>query len=382
MKTLLTRSTTWCSAAWLLVASLACESVTEPPPPREEAELEVVIPDPEAPGEVEVRAEGLPDSVLIDPGSWPHSLRVFQLGASADLPPLLGDWNRDESALVFEPRFPLARGRSYRAELRAPGREVDRVFEIPAEALEPLATVRAVYPSADALPENLLRLYVHFSAPMGRGGVYEYIRLVDLESGEEVFDPWMEAEELWDPAGQRLTLLIHPGRIKRGLRPREEYGPVLAVGRAYALRVDPAWKDARGVSLAEPFEKRFEAEPADMRQPDVESWQLSAPVVETKSPLKIAFGEALDRALALRMIWVTDAAGEYVAGRAELAENETMWLFEPDRAWRAGRYRIHVDQALEDVAGNSVRALFDVDVFEKAEAPKVEVTELEFELSP
>ena len=62
-----------------------------------------------------------------------------------------------------------------------------------------------VYPSRAMLPENLLRLYIHFSAPMSRGEAYRRIRLLDA-TGKPVDDPFLELdEELWsrDGSGSR-----------------------------------------------------------------------------------------------------------------------------------------------------------------------------------
>ena len=51
--------------------------------------------------------------------------------------------------------------------------------------------------------------------------------------------PFLELdEELWSPDGTRFTLIFDPGRIKRGLKPREEVGPVLEAGKSYSLVID------------------------------------------------------------------------------------------------------------------------------------------------
>ncbi len=51
------------------------------------------------------------------------------------------------------------------------------------------------------------------------------------EKGRKLDVPFLEVgEELWDPTGTRLTLLLDPGRIKRGLKPREDLGPILEAG--------------------------------------------------------------------------------------------------------------------------------------------------------
>ncbi|MCH7864908.1 MAG: hypothetical protein IIC56_06820, partial [Proteobacteria bacterium] len=101
-----------------------------------------------------------------------------------------------------------------------------------------------VYPSADVLPENLLKFYLHFSAPMSRGDSYQHIRLV-RQNGSVVDLPFLELDqELWDRRQTRLTLLFDPGRIKRGLKPHEEVGPALKPGRRYTLEIDAHWLNA------------------------------------------------------------------------------------------------------------------------------------------
>ena len=79
--------------------------------------------------------------------------------------------------------------------------------------------VLKVYPSANRLPENTLRLYVHFSGVVARGGVYSRFKLV-RDDGKAVLRPFVELdEELWSEDGLRLTLLFDPGRVKRGQTP-------------------------------------------------------------------------------------------------------------------------------------------------------------------
>jgi len=64
-------------------------------------------------------------------------------------------------------------------------------------------------------------------------------------AGKTVELPFLEIdEELWNPQMTRLTLFIDPGRIKRGVQPLEEIGPVLENGKHYALIIDAAWQDS------------------------------------------------------------------------------------------------------------------------------------------
>src|SRR5207247_6148629 len=114
------------------------------------------------------------------------------------------------------------------------GDPIMAAFKAPSRASIPTTVVTHVYPSADVLPENLLKFYVHFSAPMSRGHIYDYMHLRD-DAGKEVEIPFLE-----------ITLFIDPGRIKRGVQPLEEVGPALQEGRRYTLVIDQVWKDGAG----------------------------------------------------------------------------------------------------------------------------------------
>src|SRR5205823_4904480 len=153
------------------------------------------------------------------------------------------------------------------------------------------AVVTAVYPSADVLPENALRLYVHFSTPMARGGAYEHVRL--LRDGKPVEGTFLElGEELWNADGTRFTLFFDPARVKRGLKPREELGPALEEGKAYTLVIDRTWPDENGVPLKEGFRKAFKVGPPDDAPVDPAKWQIAPPA--GAKPLAVTFEKPLD----------------------------------------------------------------------------------------
>lgn len=268
---------------------------------------------------------------------------------------------------IFMPQFPVEPGMNYIAEFRpisgAP--RMIQLFELPAIAKNPSAEVSAVYPSGDVLPENLLKFYLHFTEPMRRGGVYEFIKLRD-EDGRAVEIPFLEvAEELWDPEGRRLTVFIDPGRIKREVKPLEDVGPAMLEGRRYELVISKDWPDEKGAPMKSEFRKSYRVGPPDRTQPNVKNWKLSLPPAGTREPLTVKLDESLDHALLHRLLWVETAAGEEIVGEARVSENEARWEFVPESPWRKGDYELIADQWLEDRAGNSIGHLFEVDIFEK-----------------
>jgi hypothetical protein len=305
-----------------------------------------------------------------DDALWSDMFAVYvgRAPGRPDVPPMLGTYSVHGTNVRFIPKFPLKPGLSYCVEyFPPPARDVDsparyeHVFSIPAAPRGEPAKITAIYPSADVLPENQLRFYVHFSAPMSRGEAYEHLKLLK-EDGTEVDLPFLEiGEELWDTSGRRLTLLIDPGRIKRGLKPREEAGPVLENGHKYTLIITAGWRDESGQPLAADFTKKFAAGPPVEKAIDPKEWKITPPAAGKRQPLHVRFPKPLDHALLQRAIQVHDAAGRRVPGEISIAHQECSWFFSPEEPWTAGAYELVIDTALEDLAGNRIGRAFEVD---------------------
>src|SRR5687768_15167756 len=97
----------------------------------------------------------------------------------AEAPSVAGEYARDADAWVFRPLFPPEQGVTYRAVLRVGDKPLTADLTVPARPPAAATVVKQVYPTADKLPENLLKFYVHFSAPMRRGRIYDHIRLFE-----------------------------------------------------------------------------------------------------------------------------------------------------------------------------------------------------------
>jgi len=307
---------------------------------------------------------------------WQKLLSVYagqgDFVTDMSVPAMLGSYRVEDGLVRFQPQFPLERGVSYRAVFRPsklPGgdsRSADIVskFQLPTTQHKPTSVVKQVYPSADVLPENLLKFYVHFSAPMQGGHIYHYIHLRD-DAGKPVELPFLEIdEELWNPEMTRLTLFIDPGRIKRGVQPLEEIGPALEEGKRYTLEIDAAWQDSTGLPLRENFRKSFRVGTQDREPPAPATWKIKTPKAGTRDPLTVNFPEPMDQALALRVIHVANPAGKLVDGTSSLSDHEQRWAFTPQASWTAGQHQLQVQNTIEDLAGNNIGKAFEVDLFE------------------
>lgn len=316
--------------------------------------------------------------------NFPAMLSVRVAGGSTDL---LGTYMLTETSIKFESRHRPGAGVTFRATFdpkkmphRPDGQLVTAEATVPKPAAGPAAVVERIYPSSDKLPENQLRFYIHFSSPMSRHNAYANLKLLN-EDGNPVVGAFLElGEELWDPTGKRFTLLLHPGRVKRGLRPREEAGPILEEGKRYTLVVDAAWPDMTGSPLKSGFRKSFSSTAPDDSQPDPKRWTIKAPASGKAEALVVSAEKPIDHALFEHLVWVVDGQGKRIEGSAAVSDLETRWTFTPAKPWAPGKYRLVVDTALEDRAGNSVARPFELDLVQPRpkEAPKL--TELGFEI--
>ena len=318
------------------------------------------------------------DSQLLSADEWQqiYPITLVDERLKALQQPMLGTYRIKEGAVRFVPRFPLVPGQVYKAELSFDvmgvllpsliddisaelyNKTVMAEFSLP--PLEATATeVIAIYPTAEQLPENLLRFYIYFSAPMRDGLALEQIQLIDAQ-GREVegvfFDPVFE---LWDPSRRRLTLLFDPGRVKTGLRAHEQLGRALIPGQSYTLLIDQAMLDANGNPLPQSYKKTFTVTEADLTPPDVANWQITVPPADTIDPLIVHFPGSLDHGLLTEFIRVQATNGEILPGKIKLDEYETVWQFTPKESWQAGAYEVTVNTRLEDIAGNNLHGLFD-----------------------
>ncbi len=288
-------------------------------------------------------------------GAFVARSALFTVALDQDgAPPLDGTYSLVNGENRFVPRYPPQPGASYRVTMTSES----VVVRIPARAARTPAEVSQVYPTAPVVPENLLKFYLQFSAPMSRGEAVRRIHLLKA-NGEEVRAPFLEIdEELWDRDARRLTLLFDPGRIKRGLLPREEVGAALVPGQKYTLVVDADWPDAYGQPLAREFRKEFAVGAADRTPVVPKNWHITPP--RGIQPLTIDFGESLDSALAPRLVRVLGVDAE-----VKLAAHESRLVLVTKKPWAPGTYTIEVNPALEDIAGNRVNRPFDVDRFDR-----------------
>jgi hypothetical protein len=323
-----------------------------------------------------VHVINLPSDVLSDlrgrtrtADEWAAMLKV---STTADGPPVLGDYRVVIGTLRFTPTYPFDPGRPYAVRFNGAaagftGAPMYGTLALPGDGRSPSTTVTAVYPSGDTVPENLLRIYIHFSAPMGRSGGVDQVELLDA-TGAVVEGAFLPLDyEFFDAGRTRFTLFLDPGRVKRGILPNRQRGRAMTDGERYTLVVKSTWRDEHGQPLKQEFRQHYTAGPAAMQGLDTAQWRVGAgrrpgpsgPVEE----IIASFPGPLDRGLALRALSVR-RDGKDVAGEVRVERGETQWVLTPSQPLTPGTYELIALSILEDPAGNQIGKAFEIDNFE------------------
>lgn len=301
----------------------------------------------------------LPDGFVAEPA---EVLQVFVGSAEEccdDRIPVAGGYVVEKDLLIFTPTFGFSAGTAYVARVQVAQSEELTPFGIAADTSAAPAAVTRIYPSGDVLPENTLRFYIHFSAPMMPGVAFDYIKLRDASGKVDDAALMQFRQELWNEDRTRLTVLIDPGRIKRDLTTNRRLGPALAAGERYSLAVDAGWSSADGTSALSTFTKTFQVTDALRSRPAANLWIANAPCSGTREPLTVTLDRPFDRHLLTRALRLETDRNDRIQGATEIIGAEDEWRFTPFEPWPSEDLLVLADPALEDVAGNNFFDLLD-----------------------
>jgi hypothetical protein len=210
-----------------------------------------------------------------------------------------------------------------------------------------------ISPRAKFLPANTLRFYIEF--PRTGEAHFDRDHLWLLNENEEVVpEPFLVlSQELWSGDGRRLTVLMEPGRIKRGLGTDPSRDPALVVGRTYSFVVTALGQTARHTfRVSDPVREAL----------DETRWRVDSPPAGSLDPAVVHFERVMDAALSEDEIGVVHSSGEPVSTRAFLTSDGNAAQLIPSRPWRPGQHWLIATERLEDVCGNRLGEAFDHDL--------------------
>ncbi|MCJ8298124.1 MAG: hypothetical protein MJK13_04195 [Pseudomonadales bacterium] len=183
-----------------------------------------------------------------------------------------------------------------------------------------------------------------------------YIRLVNSEGVADTQAFMNLGTELWSPDAKRLTVLLDPGRIKRGVGTNEALGPALLLGESYSLVIDGRWPTYEGKTLEGGFVKPIVVEGPYRTLPSLNNWTVTE---VNRSQLKVTLDRIFDSALLKRFVMITNDKGLPIVGIIVLGTSEMSFTFIPNRRFESNVINIVIDPRLEDITGNNFESLLD-----------------------
>jgi hypothetical protein len=143
------------------------------------------------------------------------------------------------------------------------------------------------------------------------------------EEEQVVRDPFLVlSQELWSRDGRRLTVLMEPRRIKRGLGADPAHDPALVVRRAYSFVVTALGQTARHT---------FRVSDPVLEAVNEAHWRLVSPTVGSLDPAVVYFDRVMDAALCEDEIGVLTPSGGVSQTRLSLSPDGTAAQLIPSR---------------------------------------------------
>jgi hypothetical protein len=310
----------------------------------------------------------------------------FYIQTNPNAQAVLGNYSIENNHLYFTPKFLPDAKINYFVTFSYPQLALLLSDEIAEQnvytdvaSFEPPATsqpeVISFIPELDEVPANLLRFYVYFSSPMSLlQNPYDFITIVD-KNGKELIDPFVVIPEgLWNINHTRLTLLLHPGRVKQGVGPNMKQGDVLLAGNSYTLKINADWKGASGEPLKQSFSQTINATNPLRGAMNINSWALKAKVNNGIGILTVITDHPLDQPLAQRMIFLRNGEGQILPAQINFESPEQIQIL-----WRSegsNKLELLIDPRLEDVCGNTPHYAFDLEGTERS--PSQEELKIQF----
>ena len=309
---------------------------------------------------------------------WDAQYKVIIEGDN-DQQPVLGTFEKSKDGYMrFIPTFPYTPGQTYeiiengKDYLKFTPKEVER-------PIDPNAGFKVLnfYPEVDTVPENLLKMYITFSKSIdATQNIFDHLVVYDSDT-KEVQNIFLQLEnELWNRDRTEVTLWLDPGRIKKDLIPNQERGNPLIKRRTYEIALVSNLKDVEGNRVF-PHKKEFTVWERDEEKPRLENWTIEPPAKGTQESLGMRFHESLDAKLFLETVTVYNTDQQIIKGSFLMGKNAKSALFIPQQKWVTGKYTMKVESRLEDLAGNNLNRLFDVDLQNRGQVDDSEFKVLE-----
>ena len=294
---------------------------------------------------------------------------------------LSGEYHLKNSILSFTPMNQLGEGLEFEVQYYMGNDTVKKRFLTPSAPV-PVASppeVEEIFPLTDRIPKNILIFHVRFNQQMlDDPQAFLHVKITDSK-GEEKKMAWRHKSH-WLDDSKVLVLMIHPGRIKRGIDyKKEELGDLFTIGESYTLEVTPEIKNQYHKPLLKTYTKRFTITPEDRKIPEIKFNQFQFPGANTLEPLTLTFSEGMDYASIFEEIKILDSKGQEISGSIAYTGHDSIFHYIPKKQWEQTKYEIKFGKLVADFAHNRLNSPFEIQSLDEI---KTDITSRKWEFSP
>ncbi len=300
-------------------------------------------------------------SQLIDQQSESKALRCYLVDNNkVSKQAVLGKYRWSSDSLIFESLVEPSHNTHFECRLKVEKMVTTKRFITPAKekTYDPPEVVQ-VYPTVESIPLNILFFYVQFNQPMNPD-FFDYDQLKLIESDGKVKQQVWRHEVNWNFDHTVAAILIHPGRVKRGIDYMENYSEVFVEGEEVTLHVGKAFKSESNILIDDSFSKNYSISSRDSVIPIVQFDQKLLPKSGSNSPLTISFSETMCYGSVLEGFRVLDKNGNSITGTIISDKGETSWRFIPDKVWEKDTYILEFNDYPADLCQNTIYRPFEI----------------------
>ncbi|HLG02287.1 MAG TPA: hypothetical protein VI731_01750 [Bacteroidia bacterium] len=286
-----------------------------------------------------------------------------------------GNYTASKSELSFVPESELAPGTGFEAQFYTENDTLKKRFVIPASAAPaiPPAEVVQIYPFANELPANILLFHVEFSQTMLDDiNAYQRVKIFDSKGVEKPM-VWRQ-KSYWEKDRKVLVLMIHPGRVKRGINYFAELGEIFLPGEEYTLVVGAGMQDAFMRPTTKEVVKKFRVVKDDRELPGIDYAAFRIPKANTRQALEIRFSEGMDYVSIITGIKIRDTlSNAFVTGGFFNMDNDSTWKFIPEKPWKKTTHEVQFTKYVSDFASNFLHRPFEITSLDSLNEDKMPV---------
>lgn len=269
---------------------------------------------------------------------------------------VIGQYLYRDSVLSFQPTFEMDPNLQF--ELRySEANKISYQVNQHSDSFKSEAMISTIFPNSEKIPLNILTFYIEFNKPMiPIKDAYKKVKLFE-KNNNEMQNVWRQ-KSFWINGNKTLVLMIHPGRVKNGIRATSELGDLFEVGTIITMQIMNGLVAEDGSETIRATTKNYTIAELDKTIPKFKKTTIKKPRQNTNDTLQFSFSEVMDYGLVNKWLLVKldndTFAGDFIS------IDGIEWKFVPKKKWISGVFYLVIGSKAGDLCHNQLDRRFEV----------------------